>query len=159
MDRFILKGYEIIIYPSLLTIIRGCGLNFVLSNAGNSLEKCRDCGIRQVLNFYIYDSKHPMWLYWNGGEMYNPSAEMVDLLRLRDRVKIIKEDIGYGFTLFTSLDILYAEPSPNTDYYESIYDGAILSYRANGCCSIQPFERCEVNYQIFLESISSQPIA
>ena len=158
MDRFILKGYEIIIHPNLTTTVRGHGHSFVLSNAGNSFEECRDRGICQVLNFYLYDSKCPMWMYWKGGEMYNPSAEMVDLLRLRDRLEIIKEDIGYGFTLFTSPDILYTKPSPNTDYYESIYDGAILSYRADSCCSIQPFERREVNYQIFLESILLPPI-
>ncbi len=157
MIRFILKGYEIIIYPNLITTIQIYQHNFVLFNAGNSFEECRNNGIRQVLRSYMNDSKYPMWLYRHDGEMYNPSAEMVDLLRLRDRVEIIKEDIGYGFTLFTALDILYTEPSPNTDYYESIYDGAIFSYRANGCCWIQSFERREVNYQIFLESILVPP--
>lgn len=157
MDRFILKGYEITVHPSLVVTVCGSGHSFALANAGNSLEECRDCGICQVLNFYMYDSKYPMWLYWHEGEIYNTSAEMVDLLRLRHQVEIIKEDIGYGFTLFTSPDILYTQPSPNIDYYEC-YDGAILSYRADGCCSMQPFKQREVNYEVFLESISSPPL-
>ena len=159
MNKLVVKGYEIIIHPSLVTTIEGYEHSFVLANAGNNFEECRDLGIRQTLNFYMYDSKYPMWLYWHGGEMYNPSAEMVDLLDLRDRIEIITEDIGYGFTLFTSPDILYAEQSPNTEAYESIYDGAILSYRANGCCSIQTFEHREVDYQEFLESTVLPPIS
>ncbi len=158
MNKLVVKGYEIIIDSSLVTTVQGYELSFVLANAGNNLEECRNLGIRQVLNFYMYDSKYPMWLHWHGGEMYNLSAEMVDLLGLRDRMEIIKEDIGYGFTLFTSPDILHTEQSPNTEAYESIYDVAILSYRAVGCCSIQTFDRREVNYQKFLESAVLPPI-
>ncbi len=157
MDKLMLKGYEIIVYPTFVTTIQGYGQSLTIANAGNSIEDCRNTGIRQALNLHLDNSKYPTWLYWNNGEIYNTSAEMVDLLRLRDWIQVIKEDIGHGFTLFTSTDILYAEPSPNTDYYESIYDGAILSYRTDGDCFIQTFKHREVDYKTFLESIPVPP--
>ncbi len=56
-----------------------------------------------------------------------------------------------------SSDILDTELSLNTDYYESIDDVAILSYRANGDCFIQIFDRIEADYRIFLTSILVPP--
>lgn len=52
MYKFTFKGYEIIIYPNLLTIVHGNGHGSVLYDAGNSLSECRKSGIRQA--FFIY---------------------------------------------------------------------------------------------------------